>query len=100
MAGGKTGGREDFRRMYAERLGTVEDCLALIRSGDTIWCSNNYNEPRLFFSGSWILDIMNLEVMILKIIERPVKQGIRRDKLRFSRLLLSGRHRSAVRGGI
>ena len=50
MAGGKTGGREDFRRMYAERLGTVEDCLALIRSGDTIWCSNNYNEPRLFFS--------------------------------------------------
>ena len=41
---------EDYRRMYAERLSTVEDCLALIRSGDTIWCSNNYNEPTTILS--------------------------------------------------
>jgi len=41
---------EDYRRMYAERLGTVEDCLNLIRSGDVIWCSNNYNEPETLLS--------------------------------------------------
>ena len=42
--------QEDFRKMYEERKGTVEDCLALIRSGDTLWCSNNYNEPSTLFS--------------------------------------------------
>ena len=42
--------RTDYEKMYAERLGTVEDCLALIRSGDTLWCSNNYNEPVTLFS--------------------------------------------------
>lgn len=40
----------DFRKMYEERKGTVEDLLALIRSGDTLWCSNNYNEPSTLFS--------------------------------------------------
>jgi len=43
-------GKEDYRRMYVERLGTLDDCLAILRSGDTIWCSNNYNEPRMLFS--------------------------------------------------
>ena len=36
--------------MYDERRGTIADCLALIRSGDTIWCSNNYNEPSTLLS--------------------------------------------------
>jgi len=40
----------DNLKMYAERKGTIEDCLALIRSGDTLWCSNNYNEPSTLFS--------------------------------------------------
>ena len=35
---------EDYKRMYEERKGTVQDALALIRSGDVIWSSNNYNE--------------------------------------------------------
>ena len=41
---------EEYRQMYRDRLGTLEDALALIRSGDTIWCSNNYNEPAALFS--------------------------------------------------
>lgn len=40
----------EYRKLYAERKGTVNDCLALIRSGDVIWCSNNYNEPSTLFS--------------------------------------------------
>lgn len=40
----------DCRKMYEERKGSIEDCLALIRSGDTLWCSNNYNEPSTLFS--------------------------------------------------
>ena len=40
----------DYQNMYAARKGTVEDCLALIHSGDTLWCSNNYNEPSTLFS--------------------------------------------------
>lgn len=39
----------DYKQMYRERLGSLEDCLRLIHSGDTIWCSNNYNEPSAFF---------------------------------------------------
>ena len=35
---------EDYKRMYQERKGTINDALALIRSGDVIWSSNNYNE--------------------------------------------------------
>lgn len=41
--------REDYRRMYEERLSSVSECLDLIRSGDIIWCSNNYNEPSTLF---------------------------------------------------
>ena len=41
---------EDYRRMYEERRATVSECLALIKSGDIIWCSNNYNEPSTLFS--------------------------------------------------
>ncbi len=42
--------KEDCKKMYRERLGTVEDCLALIQSGHVLWCSNNYNEPATLFS--------------------------------------------------
>lgn len=35
---------EDYKRMYQERKGTINDALALIHSGDVIWSSNNYNE--------------------------------------------------------
>lgn len=41
--------REDYRKMYEERKGTLQECLDLIRSGDIIWCSNNYNEPSTLF---------------------------------------------------
>ena len=36
---------EDYKRLYEERRGTLQDCLDIIKSGDIIWCSNNYNEP-------------------------------------------------------
>ena len=36
--------------MYQERLGTVQDALDLIHSGDVIWTSNNYNESRFLLS--------------------------------------------------
>ena len=35
---------EDYKRMYEERRGTLSQALSLIRSGDVIWSSNNYNE--------------------------------------------------------
>ncbi len=41
--------REDYLKMYNERKASVHDCLDLIRSGDIIWCSNNYNEPSTLF---------------------------------------------------
>lgn len=41
---------KDYQKLYEERKGTLQDGLNLIRSGDVIWCSNNYNEPAVFFS--------------------------------------------------
>lgn len=41
--------REDYLKMYEERRATLQECLDLVRSGDVIWCSNNYNEPSTFF---------------------------------------------------
>ncbi len=41
--------REDYKRMYEERKASLQECLDLIRSGDIIWCSNNYNEPSTLF---------------------------------------------------
>ena len=41
--------REDYLKMYEERRTTLQECLDLVRSGDVIWCSNNYNEPSTFF---------------------------------------------------
>ena len=41
--------REDYLRMYEEKKATLQECLDLIRSGDIIWCSNNYNEPSTLF---------------------------------------------------
>ncbi len=41
--------REDYKRIYESKKGTVRDALDLIRSGDVIWCSNNYNEPSTLF---------------------------------------------------
>lgn len=35
---------QDYKRMYEERRGTLQDALDLIRSGDVLWSSNNYNE--------------------------------------------------------
>ena len=40
---------EDYKKIYESKKGTVEDALALIQSGDVIWCSNNYNEPQTLF---------------------------------------------------
>ena len=40
---------EDYKRIYESKKGTVRDALDLIRSGDVIWCSNNYNEPATLF---------------------------------------------------
>ena len=40
---------EDYKKIYDSKKGTVEDALALIKSGDVIWCSNNYNEPQTLF---------------------------------------------------
>jgi acyl-CoA hydrolase len=40
---------EDYKKIYDGKKGTVEDALALIKSGDVIWCSNNYNEPQTLF---------------------------------------------------
>ncbi len=40
---------DEYIKIYKERLGSIEDCLALIKSGDTIWSSNNYNEPATLF---------------------------------------------------
>ena len=39
----------DYLRMYEERRATLQECLDLIKSGDIIWCSNNYNEPSTLF---------------------------------------------------
>lgn len=41
---------DDYKRMYGERRGTLSDALGLIRSGDVIWTSNNYNEASTFLS--------------------------------------------------
>ena len=41
---------ENYLKLYEERRGTVDDCLALINSSDVIWCSNNYNEPTTILS--------------------------------------------------
>jgi len=41
--------REDYLKMYEDRRATLQECLDLIRSGDVIWCSNNYNEPSTLF---------------------------------------------------
>lgn len=40
---------EDYKKMYDERRGTLQECLDIIKSGDIIWCSNNYNEPSTLF---------------------------------------------------
>ena len=40
---------EDYKRIYQSKLGTLQDALDLIQSGDVIWCSNNYNEPQTLF---------------------------------------------------
>ena len=39
----------DYKKMYEERKGTVQDALNLIHSGDVIMCSNNYNETTVIF---------------------------------------------------
>ena len=44
------GSTAQYQRLYEERKSTLSDCLDTIRSGDVIWCSNNYNEPSTFFS--------------------------------------------------
>ena len=38
------------RQLYDERLGTLDDALALIRDGDTITWSTHGSEPRTFLS--------------------------------------------------
>ena len=40
---------EDYKKIYESKKGTVEQALDLIKSGDVIWCSNNYNEPATLF---------------------------------------------------
>lgn len=40
---------EDYKKIYNEKKGTLQGALDLIRSGDVIWCSNNYNEPQTLF---------------------------------------------------
>jgi len=40
---------QDYQKLYEEKKGTLGECLDLIRSGDVIWTSNNYNEPTTFF---------------------------------------------------
>ena len=45
-----TESRGFYARMYEEKKGSVEQALGLIKSGDKIWCSNNYNEPSTLFS--------------------------------------------------
>ena len=40
---------EDYKKIYQSKLGTLQDALDLIQSGDVIWCSNNYNEPQTLF---------------------------------------------------
>ncbi|MCQ2405710.1 MAG: hypothetical protein MJ067_00650 [Oscillospiraceae bacterium] len=39
-----------YEKLYSEKKTSLSDCLNLIQSGDTLWCSNNYNEPGVFFS--------------------------------------------------
>ncbi len=39
----------DYQKIYESKKGTVEDALNMIKSGDIIWCSNNYNEPETLF---------------------------------------------------
>ena len=38
--------RKDYQKIYEEEKGTVQDCLDLIQSGDVIYATNNYSEPR------------------------------------------------------
>ena len=40
---------EDYKKIYQSKMGSVDEALALIKSGDVIWCSNNYNEPVTLF---------------------------------------------------
>ena len=35
----------DFNKMYAEKLRSIDDALAFIKSGDVIFTTNNYSEP-------------------------------------------------------
>lgn len=41
---------EDYKKIYEQKRGTVEDALNMIRSGDVIWSSNNYNESATLLS--------------------------------------------------
>lgn len=41
---------QEYQKLYESKKGTLSDCLDLIKSGDVIWTSNNYNEPTTFFS--------------------------------------------------
>jgi len=43
---GNTQMRKDYQKIYEEKKGTVQDCLDLIQSGDVIYATNNYSEPR------------------------------------------------------
>ena len=40
---------EDYKKIYESKKGSVQAALDLIKSGDVIWCSNNYNEPTTLF---------------------------------------------------
>ena len=39
-----------YQQLYAEKKGTLADCLSLIRSGDVVFTTNNYSEPTVILS--------------------------------------------------
>ena len=40
--------RSDYSKMYADKLRTIDEALATIKSGDVIFTTNNYSEPAGF----------------------------------------------------
>ena len=36
---------EDYKKIYQSKMGSVDEALALIKSGDVIWCPTTTTSP-------------------------------------------------------
>ena len=54
----------DIKALYNEKLGTLEDCLALLKDGDSIACSGVVNEAVTFLE-NLPKAVMNLKDIVI-----------------------------------